>query len=270
MADRVEHDRGLGTCGAAMQELHVFGSFGDPTVAGDLPEWADYTGLIQTSWTAQSSAPRLWLVHGRGWSKQRLAQGDLNPLSRAEVQQRDGSWSPRPIAKLGIRIGGMGTGKQPIVIDADQSLELYASALDVGIVTPAGWQDVDDPTVSSPVVAGGDLAIDDLVGVRIVGIQAPVGARDAVLTTTIVAPDASGAEVPVPRGAYEVLISPATAGAPGAWEWRVGSPAALTNSTIVGTFVPNNIPVRVPSASHLAVTSAGGPRVFTAAWKIRA
>ncbi len=266
---RPEQDRGLSTCTSTQSELHLFGSYGDPADPSTWPQW---TQTVDTTWGASSGEPRLWLVAARGWGRQRVGAAPLSPLSRAQVSESSGSWSPRPMSKIAVAVGDMATARQPLIIDGDQSIEVYGATISVAALVPAGTQNVASPRTAALEVSAGDLAVDDLLGCRVLGIQSPVGARDAVLTGHLYAPPNTAASVQIPRGAVEVSVSPAQPDA-GAWEWRVGDPSAsppLAATALVGTFSSTHTPVRVPSATHLSVVADAAARLFSLTWKVRA
>ncbi len=257
------HDHGLSLCGNSRLRLHLFGSYGDPAA----PEgWPSFAETVEATWGQSESKPRLWLVSGRGWSRQRLSESEtLGPLPPSDVADQG---TPRPMAKLAIAVQGMAIGQQPIIIDADQTIEVYASGVDVAALVPSGVQEV--KSYRPLEVPAGELAVDDLLGVAVVGIQAPIGARTATLTQTLVAADDAAASAPVPRGAVELLVSPADPAAAGEWLWSVGDPVALGAANVVGSFAPSSESLRVPSATHVSVAADAGTRVYSLTWKISA
>jgi len=225
--------------------------------------WPSYGKTVPATWGVQHDCPRLWLVSGRGWSVQRFdANNALAPLAASRVA--DGT--SRPMAKLAIQVAGMAVGKQPIVIDADQTIELYAQSLSVAALVPVTVDEV--RSTSSLEVPAGQIAVDDLLGVAIEGIQAPIGAKTATLTQYVVAPANTVTSVPVPRAAKSVLVSPADLAAPGAWTWHVGDPAVLASSLTVGSFAPSDESLRVPAATHLSVAADPAVRIFAITWTI--
>lgn len=267
----VERDHGQSLCRSSVQEVHLFGSYGPPATP---LSWPAYDRLIPTTWSARSSRPRLWSISGRGWSRQRFDAGSpLTPLTRSEVTATGPgvSTSPRPMAKLAIKVSGMAVAKQPLIIDADQTIELYGSSIDVDALVPSNVQNVGSPRSAQLEVDAGELAVDDLVGVVALEIEESIGARSAVLTTYVVADQSAVASVAVPRGAFELLVSPADQAELGVWSWTIGDPNVLTTTATVGSFVPTNQYLRVPSASHLVLAASGqNVRVYALTWKIHA
>lgn len=254
------HDVGRSVCTSTPTVVRLFGSYGNPA---DIGAWPEPAKALDTPWGAKDPQARLWLVHGRGRSSQRVDPGaSLNPLPRGAVGP-----SPRMQAKFAISVAGMAADKEVLVIDADQSIELYAPMLSVALLVPDSVQNVDSPTSELEVPAG-ELAVDELVGCRVLGISASRGAREATLTTHLYAPNNARAAALVPRGAVAVEVSPAQADG-GDWEWCAGDPVTLPSSRVLGTFAPADGPQRVPAASHISVL-AGAERFFTLTWTIRA
>ncbi|MCG8590653.1 MAG: hypothetical protein MJE66_15285 [Proteobacteria bacterium] len=163
----------------------------------------------------------------------------------------------------------MAAASEPLLIDGDQSIEVYGASITVGAVVPASVQDAGAPQRPLEVPAG-ELAVDDLLGCRIVGIQESRGSRSALLTDYLTVGPNDDAALPIPRGAEDVLVSPAVAGTVSAWRFTIGDPSVLASTAPAASFSPTDTSVRVPTASHLAVASDGTTRFFSITWKVRA
>ena len=258
-----ERDRGLSVCRSAREQIHLFGSYGNPN---EPASWPSFTKEIPTTWGTRGEGQRLWLVSGRGRSLQRYdAAAPLGPLF---PEYDDGlSFSPRPLAKLAIRVSNMAIDRQPLLIDADQSIEVYASEIGVSPYVPMAVQNVWAP--SRPLeVSAGELGVDDVVGCRILGIQTPVGHRDATLTTYLFVGDGVPGSTQVPRGAVSLTVYAAERVT---LSWRAGDPLELPATANLGTWTADESSVAVPSASHLAVEPpVNGDQFLTLVWTIRA
>jgi len=250
-----------------LQSLHLFGSYGEPSTVANLPQ---FTKTISTTWEAKSKQPRLWHIQGTGRSRQRRdAAVQLTPLTRLQVQEDEGSFCDRPMAKLSVKLGGQ-YSRRPLLIDGDSSLTVYASSVSVSALVPPAVESVDEPT--GPLLAPlRTIVVDDILGCEILAVPTSDGGASTVFSQYVVAGDAVRASFAVPHGATELLIEPETVAA-STWTWLIGdrnSGALGGSSFTLGSFSPDNNPIRVPGASHIEVAAAAGPRGFLLTWKVR-
>ncbi len=258
---------GQAHCQSPLQSLHLFGSYGDPASVANLPQ---FTKTLPTTWSAKSPRPRLWLVQGTGYSRQRRDAGAaLEPLTREQVAQRVDSYADRPMSKLSVKLGRQ-RSRRPLLIDGDGALVVYASDVTVDALVPPDVVNVDEYD-GTPTAGARTVAVDDILGCEILGIPTSDGYSPATFSQYVLTTAGQATRFPVPHGALEVLVQPQTASTTlGTWTFNVGDASFLGGVALqLGTFTPDNTPVQVPGASHLEASTDPSARAFLLTWKIR-
>lgn len=258
---------GQALCSSPLQSLHLFGSLGDPAALAELPQFSQ---TLPTPWAARDAQPRLWLVQGTGRSRQRRdGAATLTPLTRQQVAQNVGSFAERPVCKLSVKCGGQWS-RRPIVIDGDSSLLVYASDVTVSAVVPPGVQSTADASTALSVPARA-VALDDILGCEILAVPTSDGYAATTASQYVVTTAGAATRVPIPHGAVSVLVQPQTAATPlGTVSFCIGDADELGGvAWTLGTFTPNNTPVRVPGATHIEFSSDPAARGFTLTYQVR-
>lgn len=225
-----------------------------------------------------TDAVRLWRVTSTVREIQRVVvEGSVSPLTPAQIIPFGLN---RTLLKLAITATDMGSGGVPRrwLIDAGGSLEFWAQHVVVQWLAPP---DVDDVNVRPGRTASG-LVIDGQLGVKIIGIEAPLGGG-AVLTdslpVTAAVPgvDPGRIAIPIPRGARDVTVYQASAGtASVAWNWFYADPLLIGNAVDLGElpFIAGQRRTHtrsvVPAATHLvSEINNQSARLYTVAWTIQ-
>ncbi len=258
---------GQAQCQSPLQSLHLFGSYGDPASVANLPQ---FTKQIPTTWAAKNSTPRLWLIQGTGYSRQRRdGAAALSPLTREEVGQPVDSYCERPLSKLAVKLGRQ-RSRRPLLIDGDGALVVYASDVTVSALVPESVVSVDEYD-GTPTVPARDVAVDDILGCEILAIPTSDGYSPATFSQYVLTTAGQATRFRVPHGAIEVLVEPQTAStALGTWTFTIGDATFLGGVGVdLGTFTPDNTAVPVPGASHIQASSEPAARGFLLTWKIR-
>jgi len=261
-----EHHIGTSSCASDWDAKHLFGGYGDPSVPSTFPSWETWTTLIEANWGLVDSEPKLYRISGRGKSSQRLEpNAALSPLPSGQVGERAGYYGESPFSKLAIGITGMGTAYQPIIIDGDQTVEVYASKVTVAALTPPGWVDVASPSRANPEVPAGTVAIDEEIGVKILATDVSLCQARARLTTSIFVAAGDQGQIVIPRGAVKLRVY----GPGGQWTWSVNLPNGGPVFWDLGGFTFFTTPFEVPQCAALVVEPVfEADRLFTLVWEI--
>jgi hypothetical protein len=250
-----------------------FGSIGNASVLTSFPQINTPGG---TEWTAGARVQRLWRIVSTVAEVQRHSgqENFLTPLSEAAILQLGNS---RSLLKLRIKVSEMGfedgLGGRTFVIDAGSSLELWGAGVDVAYLKPAAVSQIQSPALA---LQASNSVIDGLIGVQILGIEAPLG-HGAPLTDYRGVAAGDTLALTIPQGAKDVTIYQSAAGAASlTWQWFYGDPSGGLNMWplgdlpfIAGQRRTHTISV-VPGATHIVSDVAAlTDRFFTVVWTIR-
>jgi len=257
------HHIGISSCASDWDAKNIFGAYGDPLLPSSFPSFDTWDTLIEANWGLIDSEPKLYRISGRGQSTQRIAGNTpLSPLPPGSVGNIPGFSGLSPFSKLAISITGMGTAYQPIIIDGDQTIEVYASKITVAALTPPGWVNVASPARQNPTVAPGFLAIDEEIGVKILATNVSLSQPEARLTTSYFVAAGDGAEIVIPRGATKLDIFGPFAN----WIWSTNLGPTFWN---LGSFGFSGNLLAVPQCTVLRLEPIGeADRLFTLVWTI--
>lgn len=251
------------------KQIQYFGAIGTGTPA----TFPIVDRVRGASWLNGYGKPRLWRVVSMVQEVQRFTQGSLPPLQPGMILA-DGVY--RSLLRLGISVSEMGFeagtgGRGPFLIDAGESLELWGTGVRVNWIAPAG---INENAPAPPELAATGLVLDGMLGVKIIGIETPLG-HTAKLTDYRGILANARATIQVPAGASDVTIYQSSLGvASAAWLWNYGTFALPGFELgqipfIAGQRRSHTISV-APSATHIVSdVDANNDRFFTVVWTIR-
>ncbi|MCA9654691.1 MAG: hypothetical protein KC501_32550 [Myxococcales bacterium] len=237
--------------------MRVFGvASSDGTAAGLLP----LTQRVHTWSSGHVGQEHLWLVGSTVRERQRWAAAPQGPQSVGDgLPTRSG---------MRLRILTTDTAKgSELLVDLGQSVELYAEAIRVELLAPAGSVALTDTAVA----LREGLVFDAQCMVRMLRLEASRGARSALLTQTEAIPANEDRTLEVPPAARRLTIyTELPAPAPQTTRWLRGDPStmAIGLGVIAWDGDRPRTEIDVPSASHLRIDAHPEPRVFTLVWTI--
>ena len=237
--------------------VRVFGvASSDGTAAGLVP----LTGRVQTWSSGPVGQEHLWLVGSTVRERLRWAAAPEGPRTVGDDAPT------RSVMRLRIQTSDTAKGHE-LLLDLGQSVELFAEAVHVELLAPAG-----SVALSNEAVAPRQgLLLDAMCMVRMLRLEGSRGATSALLTQTEAVPAGQGRTLEVPPGARRLtLYAELPAPTPQTLRWLRGDPATMAIPIGVVAWdggQPRN-ESDVPSASHLRIEAHPQPRVFTLVWTI--